>query len=84
MIKNEYRDNHNDCIDPYEEMVSEHERVTLHNPKEDMVFCEQCSIIFKIMVEDGQICKNHPTSYFEPRTKTKREYCEGCEFEEFF
>jgi len=77
----QYKEDHED-VNPYEEMVSQHERVSGHDPKSDMTYCETCVIIFNFMVEDGQICRFHPDSYFEPKTLIKKQYCEQCEIEE--
>lgn len=81
-MRKTYQEDHNDEVDPYEEMVSDHERRSGHNPKQDRGYCEMCVVIFNFMVEDGKYCKFPPDSYFEPKTKITRAYCEECELEE--
>lgn len=71
-----------DDTDPYQEALSDHERRSGHSPKDDRVYCEMCVVLFNFMVEEGQICREHPDSYFEPKTKTKNQYCEQCQAEE--
>jgi len=71
-----------DDFDPYEEAVSDHERRTGHVPKLDMLYCEMCVVLFNFAVEDGKYCRFHPDSYFEPKTKEKKSYCESCDLEE--
>jgi hypothetical protein len=77
-----YKEDHNDDTSPYDDMVSDHERRSLHDPKEAKDYCQTCVVIFNYLVEDGKICRFHPTSYFEQKTATKESYCQGCETEE--
>ena len=81
-VEASYREEHNDDVNPFEEMIGMHEKVWGHDPKEAHSFCETCLIIFQYMVEDGLVCQFHPGSYFEPKTKTSPAKCDQCEMEE--
>lgn len=78
----DYKEDHNDETSLFDKMVSDHERVTRHDPKSDKDFCETCVVIFNMMAEDGQFCRFHPESYFEVATKEKKAFCEACDIEE--
>jgi hypothetical protein len=82
MFMSMYQEDHNDEVSLFDKMVSEHERVSGHDPKSDKWMCDTCVVIFNMMVEDGQYCRFHPESYFEPATKDKAALCEACNMEE--
>lgn len=82
MLMSKYEEDHNEDKDPYQEAVSDHERRTGHTPRTDKTYCEMCVVLFNFEVEDGKACRFHPGCYFEPATKEKKAFCEGCLVEE--
>lgn len=82
MLMTAYQENHNDEESLFDKLVSDHESKVGHDAKNDRTFCDTCSVIFNLMVEDGQYCRFHPESYFEPATKDRKPFCEACDLEE--